>query len=97
MATITTLGDAYAAKWTIRLRCTRGMLRGIVKLDPCGFQADLDMQTLVCTRGRDFPLARIASRLRCPNCGHMEVQVLFDVPGSAIPVFVPQSPWRARA
>ena len=51
----------------------------------------IDVQTLVCIRGRDFPLARIASRLRCPNCGDMGVQVLLDVPGAAIPVFVPQT------
>ena len=49
-----------------------------------------DMQTLVTTRGRDFPLARLASRLRCPNCGDQTLHVLFDVPGAAIPMFVPQ-------
>jgi hypothetical protein len=97
MATLTTLGEAYSAGWGIRVKCQRGDRRGIVRIDRCQFEAALDMQTLVCTRGRDFPLARIASRLRCPNCGDMGVQVLFDVPGAAIPVFVPQVPYRKKA
>ncbi len=90
MADVETLGQAFQAGWGIKLRCARGDHRGIVRIDPCQFKAALDMQTLVCTRGRDFPLARIASRLRCPNCGDMGVQVLFDIPGQAIPTFVPQ-------
>lgn len=94
MATIQTIGEAYQAGWGVRIRCARGDYQGIVRIDPCGFEAALDMQTLVCTRGRAFPLARLASRLRCPNCGEMRIQVLFDVPGAAIPVYVPQSPWR---
>jgi hypothetical protein len=97
MVTLRTLGEAYSAGWGIRIRCQRGDHQGIVRVDPCRFEAGLDMQTLVTTRGRDFPLARVAGRLRCPNCGDMGVQVLFDVPGATIPVFVPQSPYRRRA
>lgn len=97
MATITTLGDAYAAGWSIRMRCLRGHLKHIVKRDPCRFEAELNLETLVCTRGRRFPLSQLASRLQCPNCGDNKLELLFDVPGSPIPVFVPQSPWRARA
>jgi hypothetical protein len=29
----------------------------------------LDLETLVCTRSRGFPIARVAERLRCPRCG----------------------------
>lgn len=97
MAVIQTLGEAYQAKWGIRIRCARGNYRGIVKIEPCQFQASLSMETLVCTRGRGFPLARLASRLKCPNCGESNIDVLFDVPGSALPVFVPQSPYRRSA
>jgi hypothetical protein len=41
---------------------------------------ELDMQTLVCTRGRDFPVAHLAERLRCPRCGCRRVAVMFDPP-----------------
>ena len=96
MAVIETLGDAYAAKWGVRMKCGRGEHRGIVKLEPCGYQGTLDMETLVCTRGRGFPLIRLASRLRCPNCGECHVHILFDVPGSPLPIFVAQSPYMKR-
>jgi len=97
MAVIETLGEAYSAGWGVRMKCGRGDHRGIVKIDPCRFEATLSMQTLVATRGRAFPLARLASRLRCPNCGEDRIHVLFDVPGSTVPVFVPESPYRRRA
>jgi len=32
----------------------------------CRYRAELDMETLVWTRGRAFPLSRLESRLRCP-------------------------------
>jgi hypothetical protein len=31
-----------------------------------------------------------------PNCGEQGVKVLFDVPGSPIPVWIPQSPFERR-
>jgi hypothetical protein len=96
MGTVETLGDAYQAKWSVRIRCPRGDQRGIVKIDPCQYEATLCMATLCCTRGRAFPLARLASRLRCPNCGEDGLHILFDIPGGAIPVHVPQSPYRRR-
>jgi len=42
---------------------------------------ELDMETLVCTRCRGFPLARLAERLRCPRCGCRKVAVIFEPPG----------------
>jgi hypothetical protein len=97
MATIETLGEAYSAQWGVRMKCGRGDHQGIVKIDPCHFETSLSMETLVCARGRAFPLARLASRLMCPNCGERKVHVLFDVPGSAMPMFIPESPYRHRA
>jgi hypothetical protein len=43
----------------------------------CGYRTALDMLTLVATRGRDFPMARLAERLRCPRCGCRQVAVMF--------------------
>lgn len=89
MATITTLGEALDAGWGVRMRCLRGDQRGIVKIDACRYETALDLKSLVATRGRAFPLARLASRIRCPNCGDLGVQVAFDVPGQAIPTYQP--------
>ena len=38
-----------------------------------------------------------AGRLRCPYCGENRLELLFDVPGSALPVFVLQGPYRRPA
>jgi hypothetical protein len=46
----------------------------------CDTNAELDMKTLVWTRGGMMPLERIASLLKCPQCGSREVKVYFEVP-----------------
>ena len=89
MGIVKTLGDAHSAKWGVRMRCQRGNHRGPVKIEPCHYEAQLCLLTLVATRGRAFPIARLADRLRCPNCGDMRVMVAFDVPGGAVPAFYP--------
>jgi hypothetical protein len=91
MTIVRTLGEAHDAGWGIRMRCQRGDQRGIVKIDACRYETALCLKTLVATRGRPFPLARIADRIRCPNCGDLGVMLAFDVPGSPIPVFRPVS------
>ena len=47
----------------------------------CDTTAELDMKTLIWTRGANFPLKLLESCLRCPNCGKLGVTVLFAVPG----------------
>ena len=90
MPEVETLGQAFSAKWGIRLRCGRGARRGIVKIDECRYSVQLDVETLVCTRGRAFPLSQLATRMMCPNCGERRVFLTFDVPGSYEPAFIPQ-------
>lgn len=99
MAAIETLGDAFDAQWGVRMRCGRSDsdVRGSTRRERCGFEAKLDIVTLVCTRGRRFPLARLASRLRCPRCGDLNVKILFDVPGQPIPVWIHQGQYRRQA
>ena len=82
--TIETIGDAYAASWRLKVRCAWGPRDGMKRVRECVYSADLDMPTLVWTRGRDFPLARLESRLKCPRCGSRRVAVAFVVPGSPI-------------
>lgn len=78
---IETIGDAWAHSASVWMACafgpyTKGMKRG----RECHFRKDLDMETLVCTRGRDFPIARLSQRLRCPRCGSREVRVVWKFP-----------------
>ena len=75
-----TLGDAWSLSWRLGMQCLDDGKRGLTHGRACDFKTDLDVPTLVCTMGRGFPLAQLASRLRCPRCGCAQVVVLFDPP-----------------
>ena len=62
---VETLGEALDLSWRIHMRCLDDGREGLKHKRRCDFRCQLDLQTLVCTRGRDFPLARIAGRPRC--------------------------------
>lgn len=75
---VETLGEAWSWSWRVNIRCLYYGREGLKHRRPCEFRAELDLMTLVTTRGRDFPLARLAQRLRCPRCGCRDVAVLFS-------------------
>ena len=75
---VETLGEAWSLSWKIHVRCLYDGREGMKHKRECGYRKSLDFETLVCTRGRDFPLARIAERLRCPRCGFRHVSVMFS-------------------
>src|SRR3984885_13671894 len=80
---VETLEHAYAAQWRILVRCNgRGRIDGPSSRSSreCTYRAELDMESLVWTRGRNFPLNRLAERLRCPRCGSPYVRGLFQPP-----------------
>ncbi len=77
---IETIGEAWNLSWTIYIRCLDDGMEGLKHRRECGYRKHLDLETLVTTRGRDFPIARIAERLRCPRCGCREVSVMFSPP-----------------
>src|SRR4051812_46472686 len=77
MPTVETIGEAWNFSWRITMRCLDDGMRGLKHGRECDFRTELDLQTLVCTRGRDFPLAQLSERLRCPRCGCRRVAVMF--------------------
>jgi|GEM_PF-681843 len=77
---VETIGEAFSLGWRLKARCAYGKREGLKSIRECTWTYDLDMLTLVTTRGRDFPLARLASRLRCPRCGSRRVAVVFMPP-----------------
>jgi DNA-directed RNA polymerase subunit RPC12/RpoP len=79
---VETIGDAHAMGWCVTVRCNyeRGDGPDYRRNRECNYRRDLDMETLVWTRGRDFPLSRLESRLRCPRCGSRNVVVLYHPP-----------------
>ena len=49
----------------------------------CVYRRQLDLETLVATRGPNFPLGRLEGRLMCPACGNRRVTVVFEPPSNA--------------
>jgi hypothetical protein len=47
------------------------------------YRKQLDLDTLVATRGPNFPLSRLESRLMCPACGSRRVTVVYEPPSNA--------------
>ena len=77
---IETRGEAYRLSWRVRVRCVRGYIESPTRVQPCGYKAELDMQTLVWAKGRSFPLGKLGTRLMCPACGSRDVNVIFEPP-----------------
>ncbi len=79
------MGEALSQGWRVIARCVRGREDGSTSRSSreCVYRRELDLETLVCTRGRAFPLSRLESRLRCPRCGNRRMVVMFEPPTSA--------------
>jgi hypothetical protein len=82
---IETLGEAYLHGWRVTVRCSAGRSDGPKSQSSreCNYRKELDMETLVWTRGRGFPLSRLETRLRCPRCRSRNVVVLYQPPPTA--------------
>jgi hypothetical protein len=42
--------------------------------------AHTNFPNVLCTRGPNFPISRLESRLMCPSCGNRQVTVMFEPP-----------------
>jgi hypothetical protein len=83
---VETIGEAFSLGWRVTARCAFGKEDSRTSARECTFRQDLDMPTLVWTRGRSFPLSRLESRLRCPRCGSRNIVVLFQPPANTVAV-----------
>jgi hypothetical protein len=77
---VKTLGDALNASWRVTMRCAWGKHGRMKTKRECTYRHEFDITTLVATRSRDFPIAQLEQRLRCPRCGSRRIAVMFDVP-----------------
>ena len=59
---VETIGQAYDLGWRVMVRCAWGPRDGMKRVRECVYGGELDMATLVWTRGRDFPLGMLESR-----------------------------------
>jgi hypothetical protein len=69
---VETLGEAWKLGWRLRVRSLlvgRKAKTRDRKTIWCDTTMELDMKTLVWTRGEAMPLDRLPSLFRCPKCG----------------------------
>jgi hypothetical protein len=82
---VRTLKDAWHAGWRIKVRCFVVGPHHKIGHRPhihCDTTAELDVKTLVWTRG-NIPLEELQRKMRCPKCGNRNVRVLlFEVPNA---------------
>lgn len=79
---IETLGEAHRAGWKAAAQCLGRDSRIKKGSRPCPQKLEFDMPTLIWTRGKDFPLAMLAERLKCPSCNCRRMLVYFSKPGT---------------
>ncbi len=77
---VETLGEAFRLGWKVTARCSQGKRDGMRSIPECINRYELDMATLLWTRGPNFPLSRLAERMMCTRCGSRQVPILFDAP-----------------
>lgn len=79
---VETLGQARRLGWRITARCSHGKRDGMKSVRECTYRYGLDMETLLWTRGPNFPLSQLPTRLMCPQCGSRRVSLVYEVPSN---------------
>jgi len=59
---VETLGQPFSYGWRVTARCVAGKQDGMSRHKECVYRAELDMGTLVWTRGKGFPRAGYAAQ-----------------------------------
>jgi hypothetical protein len=63
---VETLGMARSLGWKVHMRCN-GYWEATRSMRKCVYRRQLDLETLVCTRGPNFPISRLEARLVDPG------------------------------
>jgi hypothetical protein len=61
---VETIGEAYMLGWRIDARCGWGRREAMKSVRGCLGKAELDLHTLVWTRGAAFPISQLDGRLK---------------------------------
>jgi hypothetical protein len=56
---VETLGVARSLGWKVHMRCANGYRQETRSMRRCVYRKQLDLETLVATRGPNFPLGRL--------------------------------------
>jgi len=63
---VETIGEAWRLGWRITARCAFGNNDGMRSIRSC-YQYDLDLRTLIWTRGASYPLSNLATPTQMPE------------------------------
>jgi hypothetical protein len=77
---VETLKGALSAGWRVHARCIGGTVDNGRSVAKCHDRAELCLETLVWTRGRNMPVAALADRMMCPRCRNRKVSIIFEPP-----------------
>jgi hypothetical protein len=64
---VETLKDALSAGWRVHVKCIGGKVDNGKSVAKCVNQRELDLETLVWTRGRNMPISMMSERMMCPR------------------------------
>lgn len=70
-----TLGAAFLAGLRLHVRCQRGKRMGPVKVEACGYDTELHLESVIWAKGAKYPCWRLQGRLRCPRCGGLAIEI----------------------
>jgi len=77
---IETLLDVQRAGGRLYARCLFNGREGMKTKRACNWRVELDVETMIWTRGRALPVTALWGRLRCPHCGCRQVAVSVSLP-----------------
>jgi hypothetical protein len=77
---VETVGEAWQHGWRAQTRCLHKAVRTEAR---CSFRLELDMDTLLVSKGPSFRLDQLSGRLICPRCRHRRTAVTFLPPAEA--------------
>jgi hypothetical protein len=63
---VETIGEAYMLGWRIHVRCAWGRREAMKSVRACLGKAELDLHTLVWTRGAAFPISQLIAGSNVP-------------------------------
>ena len=75
-----TIRDAWQAGWKAKARCLSKRHAKPKDTRDCSFSTEIDMTTLAMTKGPNFPLAMLGTRLMCPRCNGRVFAIMFEPP-----------------
>ena len=81
---IENLGDVWQAGGRLYVRCAKPRREGLKSVRACGRRHELEVETLIWTRGAAFPISMLSERMKCPSCKAREVIVTLSLPGSVL-------------